>query len=80
MAYFALVTHEGSINALAHEGCSHFEWFGVSNGSFDRGVYNVKDMTLKSPSGCSLTRCGAVWSVRCVGENEARNRATNFLH
>jgi hypothetical protein len=34
MGYSTLVTHEGTLNALAREGCRHFEPLGYINKDF----------------------------------------------
>jgi hypothetical protein len=39
ISYVLLVSYEGAANALAHEGCRHFEAFDWSNEDFDAGVF-----------------------------------------
>jgi hypothetical protein len=52
MSYSALVTHKGTMTALAHVGCRHFEPFGYINLDFNGAVYDVEeDLTLKLPVG-----------------------------
>jgi hypothetical protein len=51
MSYVSLVSCEGAVNALAHEGCRHFEAFNQSNEDFDVGVFQVKDDVLKRVAG-----------------------------
>lgn len=41
MGYSTLVTHEGTLNALARECCRHFVPLGYINKDFDHIVYNV---------------------------------------
>jgi hypothetical protein len=47
MSYVSLVSCEGAVNALAHEGRRPFEAFYQSNEDFDAGVFQVKDDVLK---------------------------------
>lgn len=42
MGYSTLVTHEGTLNALACEGCRHFEPLGYIGKDFERSVYDVE--------------------------------------
>ena len=42
MGYSALLTHEGTQNALACEGCCHFEPLGYIDKDFERSVYAVE--------------------------------------
>jgi hypothetical protein len=39
MSYVLLVSSEGAVNTLAHEGCMQFEAFDRSNEEFDAGVF-----------------------------------------
>lgn len=46
-SYASLVTCEGIVHALSREGYRHFESFVQSNQDFDRGVFQVDDLSLK---------------------------------
>jgi hypothetical protein len=39
MSFAALVTCEGAVNALSHEGCRHFEVFDRSDEDIERGIF-----------------------------------------
>jgi hypothetical protein len=41
MSFASLVTCEGAMNALSHEGCSHYEVFDRSDEDFGREIYKV---------------------------------------
>jgi hypothetical protein len=67
MSYASLVSCEGVVNALAREGCMHFEAFARSNEDFNAGVFQVEDDVLKhsvgalyhmmwGPHGCVIVR------------------------
>ena len=47
MSYASLVSCERATNALACEGCRHFEAFDQSNEDFDASVFQVEDDVLK---------------------------------
>jgi hypothetical protein len=47
MSFASLVTCEGAVNALSHEGCGHFEVFDQSDEGFERGIFQVEDPVLK---------------------------------
>lgn len=42
ISYVSLVSYEGAVNALAHEGCRHFKAFDRSNEDFNAGVFQVE--------------------------------------
>jgi hypothetical protein len=39
MSFASLITCEGVVNALSHEGCVHFEVFDRSDKEFERGIF-----------------------------------------
>jgi hypothetical protein len=47
MSFASLITCEGAVNALSHEGCGHFEVFDQSDEGFERGIFQVEDPVLK---------------------------------
>jgi hypothetical protein len=47
MSFASLVTCEGAVNALSHEGCGHFEVFDQSDENFEREIFQVEDPVLK---------------------------------
>jgi hypothetical protein len=68
MSFASLVTYEGAVNALSHDGCGHFEVFDQSDENFERAIFEVKDPVLKQSAGRSSTGCGVrtvvMWSGR----------------
>jgi hypothetical protein len=51
MSYAFLVTCEGAMNALSHEGCRHFEVFDQADEDFERDIYKVEDPIVKESAG-----------------------------
>jgi hypothetical protein len=47
MSFASLITCEGAMNALSHEGCKHFEVFDQSDTDFERGIFQVEDPVMK---------------------------------
>jgi hypothetical protein len=43
MSFASLITCEGAVNALSHEGCGHFEVFDQSDEGFEREIFQVED-------------------------------------
>jgi hypothetical protein len=39
MSFASLITCEGAMNALSHEGCRHFKVFDRSDEDFERGIF-----------------------------------------
>jgi hypothetical protein len=62
MSYVSLMSCEGATNALACEGCRHFEAHDRSNEDFDACVFLVEDNVLK----CSA---GGRFMIGCVWQN-----------
>jgi hypothetical protein len=56
MSFASLVTYEGAVNALSHEGCRHFEVFDQSNENFEREIFKVEDPVLKQSVGALFDR------------------------
>jgi hypothetical protein len=77
MSYASLVSYKGAANALAREGCRHFEAFDRSIEDFDVGVFQVEDDVLKrlaralydrmwSPHGYDVVRERPDWTLAHV--------------
>jgi hypothetical protein len=56
MSFASLVTREGAVNALSHEGCRHFEVFDQSDENFKREIFKVEDPVLKQSAGALFDR------------------------
>jgi hypothetical protein len=56
MSFASLVTCEGAVNALSHEGCRHFEVFDQSDEGFKREIFWVEDPVLKRSAGALFDR------------------------
>ena len=56
MSFASLITCEGVVNALSHEGCGHFEVFDRSDKDFERGIFQVEDPVLKRSAGALYDR------------------------
>jgi hypothetical protein len=56
MSYASLVTCEGAMNALSHEGCRHYEVFDRSDEDFEREIYKVEDPMVKESTGALFDR------------------------
>jgi hypothetical protein len=56
MSFASLVTCEGAVNALSHEGCGHFEVFDQSDENFERVIFKVEDPVLKQSVGALFDR------------------------
>jgi hypothetical protein len=67
MSYASLVTCEGAMNALAREGCHHYEVFDRSDEDFGREIFKVEDPVVKDAGGPSSTGCGALTVGRRLG-------------
>jgi hypothetical protein len=67
MSYASLITCEGAMNALAHEGCRHYEVFDRSDEDFGREIFKVEDPVVKDAGGPSSTGCGALTVERRLG-------------
>jgi hypothetical protein len=56
MSFASLVTCEGAVNALSHEGCRHYEVFDQADENFEREIFKVKDPVLKQSAGALFDR------------------------
>jgi hypothetical protein len=56
MSYASLVTCEGAMNALSHEGCRHYEVFDQADEDFERDIYKVEDPVVKESAGALYDR------------------------
>jgi hypothetical protein len=56
MSYASLVTCEGAMNALSHEGCRHYEVFDQADEDFERDIYKVEDPVVKESAGALFDR------------------------
>jgi hypothetical protein len=56
MSFASLVTCEGAVNALSHEGCGHFEVFDQSDENFECEIFQVEDPVLKQSAGALFDR------------------------
>jgi hypothetical protein len=74
MSYASLVTCEGAMNALSHEGCRHFEVFDQADEDFDRDVYKVEDLVVKESAGALYDR---MWGPH--GREVVRERAETVM-
>jgi hypothetical protein len=70
MSYASLVTCEGAMNALSHEGCRHFEVFDQADEDFERDIYKVEDPIVKDSAGAIYDR---MWGPH--GREVVRERA-----
>jgi hypothetical protein len=70
MSYASLVTCEGAMNALSHEGCRQFEVFDQADEDFERDIYKVEDPVVKESAGAIYDR---MWGPH--GREVVRERA-----
>jgi hypothetical protein len=56
MSYASLVTCEGVMNALSHEGSRHYEVFDRSDEDFEHEIYKVEDPMVKESAGALFDR------------------------
>jgi hypothetical protein len=63
MSFASLITCEGTLNALSHEGCRHYEVFDQSDENFEREIFKAEDPVVKESAGHFSIGCG----VRMVG-------------
>jgi hypothetical protein len=80
MSYASLVSNEGATNALAHEGCRHFEAFDRSNEDFDACVFHVEDDMLKLSIGELYDRMWGPHGRSVIRERADRALAQVCLH
>jgi hypothetical protein len=69
MSFASLITCEGAVNALSHEGCRHFEAFDQSDEGFEHEIFQVEDPVMKRSAGALFDR---MWGPH--GRETARER------
>jgi hypothetical protein len=74
MSFASLVTCEGAMNALSHEGCKHYEVFDQSDGNFEREIFNVEDPVVKDSAGALFDRMWGPHGREVVRERSDRAR------
>jgi hypothetical protein len=74
MSFASLVTFEGAMNALSHEGCSHYEGFDRSDEDFGCEVFKVKDPVVKDYAGALFDRMWGPHGREAVRERSDRAR------
>jgi hypothetical protein len=72
MSFASLVTCEGAVNALSHEGCGHFEVFDQSDEGFEREIFQVEDPVLKRSVGALFDRMWGPHGRETVRERSDR--------
>jgi hypothetical protein len=56
MSFASLVTCEGAMNALSHEGCRHYEFFDQAYENFEREIFRAEDPVVKQSAGALFDR------------------------
>jgi hypothetical protein len=74
MSFTSLVTCEGTMNALSHEGCKHYEVFHQSDENFEREIFKVKDPVVKQSAGALFDRMWGPHDREAVKERSDRAR------
>jgi hypothetical protein len=74
MSFASLVTCEGAVNALSHEGCRHYEVFDQADENFEREIFKVKDPVLKQSAGALFDR---MWGPH--GREAVRERSDRII-
>ena len=72
MSFASLVTCEGAVNALSHEGCGHFEVFDQSDENFECEIFQVEDPMLKQSAGAFFDRMWGLHNRDTVWERSDR--------
>jgi hypothetical protein len=72
MSFASLVTCEGAMNALSHEGCRHYEVFDQSDENFEREIYKVEDPMVKQSAGALFDRMWGPHGRKAVREQSDR--------
>jgi hypothetical protein len=75
MSFTSLVTCEGAMNALSHEGCRHFEAFDQADEDFGRDIYKVEDPVVKESAGALYDRMWGLYGREVVRERAEAARA-----
>ena len=74
MSFVSLITCEGAVNALSHEGCRNFEVFDWSDEDFDHEIFQVEDTVLKRSAGALYDR---MWGSH--GRDTVRERSDRAM-
>jgi hypothetical protein len=74
MSFASLVTCEGAMNALSHEGCSHYEVFDRCDEDFGREIFKVEDPVVKDSAGALFDRMWGPHGQEVVRERSDRAR------
>jgi hypothetical protein len=74
MSFASLVTCEGAMNALSHEGCRHYEVFDQSDESFEREIFKAEDPIVKQSAGALFDRMWGAHGREAVRERSDRTR------
>jgi hypothetical protein len=72
MSFTSLVTCEGAMNALSHEGCSHYEVFDRADENFEREIFRVEDPMVKQLAGALFDRMWGPHGREAVRERSDR--------
>jgi hypothetical protein len=72
MSFASLVTCEGAVNALSHEGCMHYEVFDQADENFEREIFKVEDPMLKQSAGALFDRMWGPHDREAVRERSDR--------
>jgi hypothetical protein len=74
MSFASLITCEGVVNTLSHEGCRHIEVFDRSDEDFDREIFQVGDAVVKQSAGALYDR---MWGPH--GHDTVRERSDRAM-
>jgi hypothetical protein len=74
MSFASLVTYEGAVNALSHEGCRHFEAFDQSDEGFEREIFQVEEPVMKRSATVLFDR---MWGPH--GQETVRERSDRAM-
>jgi FtsZ-binding cell division protein ZapB len=74
MSFASLVTCEGAMNALSHEGCQHYEAFDRSDEDFGSEIFKVEDPVVKDSAGPLFDRMWGAHGWEAVRERSDRAR------
>jgi FtsZ-binding cell division protein ZapB len=72
MSFASLVTCEGTLNALAREGCRHYEVFDQSDENFEREIFKAEDPVVKQLAGALFDRMWGPHGREAVKERSDR--------
>ena len=69
MSFASLVTCEGAMNALSHEGCRYYEVFDQLDESFEREIFKAEDPVVKQSAGALFDRMWGCMVGRLSGSD-----------